>query len=411
MMLSTEEVFLFIRQHDYDIRKTGNARWIDQKCAADVVSAVSDCVFNYALNHREDAFTSVDVWHSPYTVDNVEAIFRKPRADEEKAQNEYDKFFQQPMEMLSYAGVLKKTKRRNRNFYQVENYEVLEYIALRERNAYCFLKAYIEKVLQDSGLWPFFEAFFAQQNKDSYDAVKKAFSDFIIRETHINGVVECNRIFIKVLNPLAYAKGKRGTKDGRISEHPITYDMLMYNRNNFRDVYANKPKGITRKEFAAAHPQDKGSEAYYRYQSARAKRFLRLFNDNYRGGISEHIEARHQEDPAVQIHHIFPESEFPEISAYLENLIALTPTQHLDYAHPHNRTQEINVQYQHLLLLSKADRIRENLQQDEIEHIYAFQDFLYVLHVGFSDDEVIDISDMDFCSVVHAINLHYAHVS
>lgn len=230
----------------------------------------------------------------------------------------------------------------------MNNFEVLEYIALRERNALFFLKAYIEKVLVDSGLYPAFEEFFELQTKESYDTVKRTFSTFIINNTNINGVVECNRIFIKVLNPLAYFKNSRGTEKGRLSEQIITYDMLMYNRNNFRDIYADKPKGVTRKEYAVTHPVEV-NEAYYHYQSAKAKRFLRLFNDQNRGGQTEHLEPAHMEDRAIHMHHIFPEAIYPEICYYLENIIALTPTQHLNYAHPDGHTQEIDEQYQHLL--------------------------------------------------------------
>ena len=32
----------FLDEHDYDIRKTHNGRWIDQKCTMDVVCLVSD---------------------------------------------------------------------------------------------------------------------------------------------------------------------------------------------------------------------------------------------------------------------------------------------------------------------------------------------------------------------------------
>ena len=31
----------FLDEHDYDIRKTHNGRWIDQKCTMDVVCLVS----------------------------------------------------------------------------------------------------------------------------------------------------------------------------------------------------------------------------------------------------------------------------------------------------------------------------------------------------------------------------------
>nr|WP_325184562.1 restriction endonuclease [uncultured Oscillibacter sp.] len=405
-MLTQQDLVNFCSRFDYDLRKSGNGRWIDQKCAADVVTVVADCICRCALPDGQRVFTTSEIWHNRYTVENVEAIFKKPGVESAAARNEYDKFFQQPMEMLANAGVLLKSKHGNKNFYRVNSMEVLEYIALRERNALFFLRTYIEKVLRDSGIYPAFEAFFQTQTKDGYRAAKETFSSFIIRHTKINGVVECNRIFIKVLNPLAYFHNSRGTEKGRLSQQIITYDMLMYNRNNFRDVYADKPKGVTRKEYAAAHPAEV-NEAYYRYQSAKAKRYLRLFNDQVRGGRTEHLEPAHLADQAIHVHHIFPESLYPEIGSYLENLAALTPTQHLGYAHPSGRTQEIDRQYQHLLLLSKVERIRENLAGPSAETIYEFSNLLFVLSVGFDDDSFSEIEDRDFRGVINAINAHY----
>lgn len=404
-MITQDDVVSFCNQREYDIRQSGNGRWIDQKCAADVVSVVADCILNYSLEN-DGFFNTNEIWHYTYAVENVEAIFRKPSVEQGAARHEYDKFFQQPMEMLANAGVLIKEKRGNRNYYQIADYDILEYIALRERNALFFLKTYIEKVLRDSGIFYVFEEFFALQSKNSYETMKTTFSSFTIRYTKINGEVECNRIFIKVLNPLAYYNHSRGTEAGRLSEHPITYDVLMYNRNNFRDLYSNKPKGVTRKEYAETHPVVV-NDAYYRYQSAKAKRYLRLFNDRYREGKTEHLDNVHINDHAVHMHHIFPEADYPEICYYLENLIALTPTQHLSYAHPNGRTQEISEQYQHLLLLSKVDRIRENLEGQCGEMIYEFSNLLYVLNVGFDDNEALAIENMDFAMVVNAINVHY----
>ena len=206
---------------------------------------------------------------------------------------------------------------------------------------------------------------------------------------------------------MAYSHNTRGTKGGDLSADLITYDMLMYNRPNFRDIYADKPKGVTRKEYAATHPIEI-NEDYYRYQSNKATRFLRIFNDQTRNGQTEHLEPAHLLDKATHMHHIFPKSLYPEISFYPENIIALTPTQHLNYAHPNGHTQEINEQYQHLLLLSKADRIRENLSSASVEHIYEFSNLLFVLSTGFEEEAPLSIADMDFCAVVNAINRHYA---
>lgn len=408
-MLTQQSIRDFLAQSDYDIRESGNGRWIDQKCTPDVVCAVADFICNYVADDPSPesyVFTSKEIWHSEYASQYVEAVFKKPATKNKNAKHEYDKFFQQPMELLAYANVLGKQKIKGKNYYWVKQINILEYIALRERNALTFLTIYIEKVLHDSGLSPVFNAFFQSPSKESFDAVRNAFFAFTIQYTKINKPLECGRIFTKVLNPLAYSHNTRGTKGGDLSKQIITYDMLMYNRPNFRDIYADKPKGVTRQEYAATHPVVI-NEAYYRYQSNKATRFLRIFNDQNRNGQTEHPEPAHLQDHATHMHHIFPKSLYPEISFYLENIIALTPTQHLNYAHPNGHTQEINEQYQHLLLLSKADRIQENLSSANVEHIYEFSNLLFVLSTGFEEDTLLSIADMDFCAVVNAINRHY----
>lgn len=407
MMLTQQSIRNFLAQSDYDIRESGNGRWIDQKCTADVVTVIADFIYDYASNHPDSAFSSADIWFSDYASQTVEAVFKKPNTKNSNARHEYDKFFQQPMEMFANAKILSKAKQGRRNIYRVNRLDLLEYIALRERNALTFLNLYIEKVLQDSGLFPVFDAFFQSPTEERFNAVRKAFFDFTIQYTKINKPLECGRIFTKVLNPLAYFHNTYGTEGGHLSRQIITYDMLMYNRPNFRDIYADKPKGVTRKEYAATHPIEI-NEDYYRYQSNKATRFLRIFNDQTRNGQTEHLESAHSLDKATHMHHIFPKSLYPEISFYLENIIALTPTQHLNYAHPNGRTQEINEQYQHLLLLSKADRIRENLSSASVEHIYEFSNLLFVLSTGFEEEAPLSIADMDFCAVVNAINRYYA---
>ncbi|MDE5797609.1 MAG: hypothetical protein K2H73_01065 [Treponemataceae bacterium] len=417
-MLTEQAIIDFINQFDYDIRKSHNGRWIDQKCTPDVLSFIADCIYNYAAKNPKKDFYTQDIWFSEYAVQNTEAVFKKPSPKQNAAKNEYDKFFQQPMKLLAHSQILIEWKEGVKNVFKVNSLEILEYIALGERNALKFLHRYIEKVLQDSDLYSSFDLFFTGQksamgNKDRlqnlYITLKQDFCHFTKRYTPINGDTECGRIFTKVVNPLAFYRNAFGTEKGKTSPDVITYDMLMYNRDNFRDMYANKPKGITRKVYAKEHPVEP-NEKYYDYQSAKAKRFLRLFNDQYRNGITEHLESQHLKDIAIHIHHIFPKALYPEICAYLENLIALTPTQHLSYAHPKGHTQEINIEYQHLLLLSKAGRIKENIEEsysEKVERIYEFSRFLHVLSVGFDNDEVESISDMDFVAVMNAINVHY----
>lgn len=406
-MLTQQAIIDFCKQYDYDIRKSHNGRWIDQKLTVDVLSFIADSVLEFVGTDIQKEFKVKDIWTYQPVGDNVRLIFKKPDVNDPKAASEYNKFFGQPLKLLGNSKVLHEEKRGKCNIYRINNIEVLEYIAAREKNTLFFLKTYIEKVLKDSDMMLPFNEFFKIQNEDAYKKLKANVQRFLIENTNINGKTECNRIFTKVINVLAYYKNACGTRGGHVSKSIITYDELMYNRMNFRDVYSDKPKGVTRKEYAVTHPVEV-NEAYYHYQSAKAKRFLRLFNDQNRGGQTEHLESAHMEDRAIHMHHIFPEAIYPEICYYLENIIALTPTQHLNYAHPDGHTQEIDEQYQHLLLLSKADRIYENLTNVAVEKIYEFSNFLFVLNVGFDNDDVLEIADMDFCAVINAINVHYA---
>lgn len=50
-MLTQQAIHDFFEQSDYDIRKSGNGRWIDQKCTADVVTIISDFIYDYVANH------------------------------------------------------------------------------------------------------------------------------------------------------------------------------------------------------------------------------------------------------------------------------------------------------------------------------------------------------------------------
>jgi type II R-M system restriction endonuclease len=406
-MINKTDIEAYLEQHNYDIRLNNNGRWIDQKCTPDVICIIADCVLDFVnQNDYKGSFTSKDIWHSNYAETNVREIFNKPSTSSVLSQNEYDKFFAQPLEMLANAGILKKWKEGVRNYYSVDNSEILEYISLRERNALTFTTLYCEKVLKDSGLWSYFEEFFQNQTKEEYLRLKERFESFIIENTKINGTTEVRRIFTKVLNPLANKYQKRGTKRGLLSSDTISYSELMYNRANFRDIYSDKPKGVTRTEWSRQHPQQVNVQLY-KYQSTKAKKALRLYNDSYRNSRSEFIDE-YSSGPAIHMHHIFPEHQFPEISMYLENLIALTPTQHLTKAHPKGRTQQIDFGYQELLLKAKAGIIEDYLSNTDNDGLYSFENFITVLNVGFDEDN--EVNENDFIGVMNVITNHYFEV-
>ena len=84
---------------------------------------------------------------------------------------------------------------------------------------------------------------------------------------------------------------------------------------------------------------------------------------------------------ATQVHHIFPKSKFPQLAHYLENLIKLTATQHFTKAHPDNKTQEINRDYQLTCLLAKADTVEDSLNVIGDKY-YRKESFIFVINTG-----------------------------
>lgn len=393
----------FLNQFDYDIRKSGNARWIDQKCTPDNLEIIADCILEFTNSSCEKKFKIRDIWNSEYANENITDIFKKPSVTQKSVENEYDKYFSQPINLFVYSGILKFVKKeKSSGVFKIENIEILEFIAKRRTNSLKFLILYITKVLQDSDLYEEFEKFFKEQTKDSFNELKNKFCEFTIENTRINGRTECARIFTKVLNPLAFHFNKKGTCKGYLSKTKITLDEIMYNRVNFRDEYTNKDKDIARKDhiIVKLEPIDE-------YRINKAKRIVRKFNDKFNNGISEIIGD--DTEKATQIHHIFSKSSFPIIADYLENLIAITPNQHFSKAHPNNNTAIINRDFQYVCLLAKTNTIMENLNfTNPKDIIYSFDDYRFVLNVGLNTDKFSEIENLNFAKIIENIDIFYS---
>lgn len=395
----------FINSHSYDIRRTGNGRWIDQKCAFDTVCFVADCIVDYLRDGGTEPFESPQIWHRPYSMHNVQRLFGKPDPTIRTTLDEYNKFFRQPLKMLSAAGVLYEEKRGSTIQFYVENIDVLEYIALRERNALDFMCLYIEKTLKDSGLWDGFASFFDEQSPYWYDEVKSRFEQFCIRFTPINTRVEADRIFIKVLNQLAFKFRTHGTIRGRLSHNIITLQDIVYNKTNWYDNLTGKDKNVARGDFNQIEPVAET----YDYQVSRAMRNMRYFIEHYYGGEPEVRDRFSIGHKASAMHHIFPRSRYPQLAMYYENLIALTTAQHMQEAHPGGRTNVVDTAFQYTCLICKTDNIRKNLLGlDGAPEFYSFDDFMYVLDTGLETDYFSGIPEMDFNAVVQGIDFNFA---
>ena len=375
----------YLNQFDLDIRKSGDARFMDQKCTPDVVCFIADCVINTIQINQ--TFVVSDVWESQYFIKNTRAIFNKPWATDKKAQHEYDKFIQQPLKMLGYAQILEVKKNGRQNVYKIKNEEILDYIAQRERNTYNFLYCYFEKVLTDSGFWRYFIEYKNNpQTKDSFNELKARYTRFIIGHTAINGEVEVYRIFPKILNVFAVENQLQGSEKGHISKFVFTFSDLMYNRKNWRDL--NKDKSITRQEAELQEIDLEQQEAYNAYYVQKAIAVVRKIH------TESEVHDQWGNGEATQVHHIFPKADFPQIAHYIENLILLTATQHNTKAHPSNKTQQINKDYQLTCLLSKTGSIENSLLRFG-EKYYRKESFVYVINIGLATKVDMELSFAD----------------
>jgi len=358
---------------NFDIKVTKNARFMDQKVTPDVLCIVADCVLSFieTQNNNIIEFNSTDIWKHEYSNTNIKEIFGKTDVTNQKAKNEYDKFFQQPLKALAYAKILKEEKRGGKIYFSILNKEILEYISVKERNTLNFLNIYLEKVLKDSDIWYLFENFFVDNTKDKFDLLKSNYELFIIQHTPINGEIEVRRIFTKIINPLAFKRQKHGTSRGFFSKDIISNDVLMYNRKNWRDIAKNKSETRDEYELRAKSEIEKSKNAYVKYTINKATNIVRKLHTPT-SEINDDLSV----GDATQVHHIFMKSEYPQIESHIENLILLTGTQHNTKAHPNNNTRIINKDYQLLCLLAKSDSI------EKYYNIYSKEDFLFVLQVG-----------------------------
>jgi len=372
-----EKITEYLNKFNLDLRKSKNGRFIDQKVTPDVLSFIADCIINYTSGNQDKEFCIKDIWHDEYFNKNIEMIFGKPSPKNKTVTHEYDKFIAQPIKTLEYANILEAIREGRTNYFKIKKLELLEYISMKDRNAYLFLATYLRKVLTDSGFIKYIDNFInkaikGRATKENFAFLKEKYEKFIIGNTKINGKAEVRRIFTKVLNIFSVENSTLGTLKGHLSNRNIYYQDLMYNRTNFRDL--EKEKRFSRLEAKASKKERKTYEEYNDYLIRKAMDFIKKkykeseVKDSFGGGS------------AIYVHHIFPKNEFPEIAHYLENLIKLTSEQHYSYAHPKGNTQIINKDYQLVCLLAKSESIEKSLIQGEF--YYSKINFIFVINTG-----------------------------
>ncbi len=395
-----EEINNLLNSKNYDIRESHNARFTDQKVTPDVLCIIADCILNLieAFPIKKNKFTSREIWNLEYTSSNVKMIFSKPGINNQNASNEYDKFFQQPLKMLAYSGVLTESKIGSRCYYKLENEKILNFISIRERNSLKFIQEYLIKVLKDSEIYNEFKNFLERQDRMSFINLKTNYENFIIESTPINGKTEVRRIFTKILNPIAYKFNKKGTIRGTLSLDIITYDQLMYNRKNWRDIQKLNSETRAEYEIRAKNEIRLLEENSFKYTEQKAKNIIRK-HYNFISEITDDLSN----GLANEVHHIFPSSDFPLIKSYTENLILLTSSQHRTKAHPRSNFSFVDRDYQYLCLITKSKNIEISLNQSEF--IYSLKDYIFVLNTGF--DSNFFTEEMNFDQIRNKIEELY----
>lgn len=199
-------------------------------------------------------------------------MFNKPYADDERAKNEYNKWFSQPLKLFHTAGILNAYTSTRPASYTIRNEELLDYISRRERNAYNFLYCFFSKVLKDSGFWRFFEEYLENVG-DNREAAKSElyyrYYRLISGNTQSKSRLDITRMFHKVLNVLAAEHNVPGSSGNQAR----LFSDLMYNKKNWRDL--NKEKSVTRKEAEENNRIDEQQEAYNTYYVQKAIALIR----------------------------------------------------------------------------------------------------------------------------------------
>lgn len=367
------EIMQYLNQFDLDIRKSHDARFVDQKCTPDIVCFMADCVLNMIAT--KPVFVINDVWDTQYFIQNTRVIFNKPWANSKEAYNEYNKVLSQPLKLLAYAHILNVEMVDGTLTFSVENEDILDYISRKDRNAYNFLFCYFSKVLTDSGFIKYIEEYRINWQKNLKEARETVYSRYIrliSGNTPSHSRLDITRMFHKVFNIFAAEYNMPGSS----GKYARTYSDLMYNRVNWRDI--NKDKSVTRQQ-AESTTQNEKQEVINMYYVQKAIALLKKIQ------TGSEVHDAWSNGEATHAHHIFPKAQFPEIAHYIENLILLTATQHNTKAHPNNRTQEINRDYQLVCLLAKADTIEKSLKHVG-ERYYRKESFIYVINVGLSTE-------------------------
>lgn len=327
----------------FDSTHADGARWYDQKVTPENLATIASAVVALTQIRSKSSFTRFDLLEVSSFNQAMIRDYGKPALNTESAQNEYDKLCSQNLNLLAFAGVLSSTSGKPRR-YEVADLSHLNLLADNEPECRVFLIEYLEWILRKFGWWHNFETYVdSPHQQEDLDTLKKKFTNLLINTMGLGNhkgdpKVEAGRIFQKILNLLAYQYYIPGIQRGRVMPNPPSRYDLTYNRPNWRDQASKKPKNLTRKAYLEIRENAAASQVGTNVKTAAMKKVR-----DYHNFVSEVPDTSGVR--ATHVHHIFPQSQFKDLADVLENMIALTPGQHLGEAHPHGNTQRVDPSY------------------------------------------------------------------
>ena len=338
----------------------------EQKTTPDLLWCVALVILDFVKENKNTIFSDKEnVRKSPVFNALMQDYFSKP--PQEKAENEYNKVSSYQLGLLTYAGVLEQVSNRPKK-YKVRDLSVLEFIAVNDLNASKFLAEYTNKFLQDNNLLEIFNKYKQTPNQDNHLRAKEAYWKWAKKNTAIKGTDRKHtyRVFNKIFNMFCYKNRIPGEDASNITSGPCPYSFLIYNRENFRDK--DMPLEMTRQQYQAEVLSEINEGGVVATLLQKAKDSIRQkYHDSE---ITDH-ELGYTANSGIHVHHILPQHSYPEYSLTKENLIALTPGQHLSFAHVQANTKSINQYFQAVCLKIKLKNLKKSLDNDEDFYNYS----------------------------------------
>ena len=370
-MLSDDEVKSFLSNKNLKLTKeNSNPRPFDQKVTMDNLNTVAYLIDQIVKEDQKQNFTTTYIWKHNTSEEYVQ-MYGKGSVFDKKKDAEWNKFFPQPMNFLTYFGVLSRDESKTPHKYKIINEALLEFIKSQPNRSLKFLIYATKEFIKQNNLTDVLNSFFNLETKSEFDKLRENLKSFIFTNTNIKKKDEPSRIYNKIINHVAYDLRKKGNYKGRMSEDIIQIEELQYNQKNWYDILSGKPKKTSRteykKQYYANLAEDDGIDVSERIAKKNIVK-KHSFVSEYSG-----------KNTANETHHIFMKSQFSKLRFLHENLIRITAGEHLEYAHPLGNRLKVDEKFQIELLLAKLKSIIAD------DNFYDFKTFIYVLNTGFNE--------------------------